>query len=53
MEMRLTLAKLVWTFDMRADTETQSMEWENDARFEGFWNIPSPVIHFDTRSDDK
>ncbi|KAI9776748.1 MAG: hypothetical protein M1839_009392 [Geoglossum umbratile] len=53
MEMRLTLARLVWTFDMRANAGTKTIDWEDDARFEGFWNIPSPMIHFDPRSDNK
>lgn len=49
MEMRLTLAKLVWNFDMRAGASTRGIDWEDDARFEGFWNIPAPIIHFDER----
>ena len=51
MEMRLTLGRLVWEFDMRAGVETQQIDWENDVRFEGFWNIPAPIICFDKRAD--
>lgn len=51
MEMRLTLAKLVWTFDLRAARSNEDVEWEEDARFEGFWNIPAPFVHFDPRAD--
>jgi cytochrome P450 len=50
MEMRHTLAKLVWTFDMRASAKMDDMEWEDVARFEGFWNVPEPMIHFDLRA---
>lgn len=49
MEMRLTLARLVWEFDMRAGPEMEGVEWENDARFEGFWNIPKVVVRFEER----
>lgn len=53
MEMRLTLARLVWEFDMRAGVETQQeIDWESEARFEGFWNIPAPFVCFDKRADD-
>lgn len=50
MEMRLTLAKLARTFDMRAAKSNQAVKWEEDARFEGFWNIPPPFVHFDLRA---
>jgi cytochrome P450 len=49
MEMRHALAKLVWTFDMRANTRMNDMNWEDAARFEGFWNVPSPMVRFDLR----
>lgn len=52
MEMRLTLARLVWEFDMRAGEEMEKMEWEDDARFEGFWNIPKPIVRFGERGGD-
>lgn len=51
MEMRLILARLIWTFDMKADGSTKGIDWEDDAKFEGFWDIPSPVIVFEPRSD--
>lgn len=49
MEMRLTLAKLVWTFDMKAAVSSTAVDWEEDARFDGFWNMPAPYVHFAPR----
>ncbi|KAI5194194.1 cytochrome P450 [Aureobasidium subglaciale] len=49
MEMRITLAKLVWNFDMKPDGATRLLDWERESRFEGFWNIPAPMIRFEPR----
>lgn len=47
MEMRMLIAKLVWNFDMApVSGADQHIEWENDARFEGFWNLPAPFVQF-------
>jgi len=51
MEMRHSLAKLIWTFNIKASSAIDALDWEKQAHFDGFWNLPSPMIQFDSRND--
>lgn len=45
MELRVTLAKLVFSFDWEL-LNAEKIDWERDARFEGFWHLPVPQLRF-------
>ena len=53
MEMRHTIAKLVFFFHMSANPATYMMSWESDARFRSFWDLPSTVVTFQCTSSDR
>lgn len=44
-ELRVTLAKLVFSFDWTL-VNADDIDWERDAKFEGFWHLPAPKLRF-------
>ena len=43
--MRLILAKMIWSFDMRLDSSSE--DWMNRCKVKTLWEKPELKVHFE------